>query len=209
MELRIRPLPLLLLTAIIAGCSSGAANPPLNTQSTAKRAAQGSSVLESASEMKIRLVAPLQATMTQSGVLLELTDSRCAHKPIPKKLDNDGFPLDATSFTTPHSAGLQFTITPFDSPCGQHSDAVHRMNIVFPSPVPSTTPVFSTDGYYAIALEAAPNGRITMLDVSGPVQITNDSALRFTQSWLPLSADDTYAFYLATLKNHAQDEDGD
>jgi hypothetical protein len=209
MELRIRPLPLVLLTALIAGCSGGAANPPLTMHSSSERLAERSSPIESASKMKIRLVAALQATFTATGVSLELTDSRCAHKPIPKKLNDDGFPLDAVAFTTPHSARLAFTISPLENPCEKHSEAAHAMSFVFPSPVPSATPVFSTDGYYVIALQAGSNRRITMFDVSGPVSASDDSVLRFTQNWLPLSADDTYAFYLATLKNHHGDEDGD
>jgi hypothetical protein len=207
-----RPLPLFLALALVAGCAGGNANLPVTrsaqSDSTQSISAQTSFKLDEAKHLKIRLIAPLDATLTRTGLVLSLTNAECKRKHVPERLSKEGFPLAATPFTMPHTAWITIGVTAFENPCtkrGKHAEAVHRMTVATPAPIPSSTPVFGDAGLYVVALDANANGRISAIDVSGPATTGDDGLLHFTLSKLSLSADDTFGFYLAALSTHGHD----
>jgi hypothetical protein len=209
---------LVFIAAVISACSSNNANPPVTTQSNAQHAAdsaQSVTTLEDSVKTKIKIVAPMQALMTRTGAAVTLTGTHCEQRELPKHLDNHGFPMDAAVFSPPHSATIAFTVEQFTNPCmkhdghGDHADALHTMTVVGPTPTPAPPPTISGDGYYVIALHADANGQIAVVDIAGPAGVDSDGTMHFATTWVPLSASDSYAFYLATVRVHEHGHDGD
>jgi hypothetical protein len=219
-----RTLALVFIAALISGCSGGGTNPAVTTQSMVQHSAdttQSVTTPANSPKTKIKLLAPMRVTLTRTGADVAFTGTHCEHREVPKHLDKDGFPLDAFAFSPPHSATIAFTVEQFTNPCerhdehGVHSDALHTMTVVGPTPTPAPPPAITGSGYYVVALDADASGRVSVVDVAGPASIDGDGTMHFAATWVPLSASDSYGFYLATVRVHAEghghdaDEDDD
>ncbi len=217
-RLRFQRLTLVFIAASLAACSGNAANPQVTTQSGSTQSTQSStqSVTQAVSilsshKMKIRLVAPMQALMTRTGVQLNLADAQCKHESVPERVDDDGLPMNPKAFSPPHSATIPFTVSTFINPCmDRHEDGIHTMTVVGATPTPPPPPSIAGNGYYVIALDENSNGTLAVVDIAGPATIDPDGTMHFSKTWVPMSASDTYAFYLATVRAHHEghDEDG-
>ena len=215
MHLPLRSLPYLALSAaLLAGCGGSAGTPPATAYAagTATQSALHGASDDRAVRRHFRLVSPLESEFVRTGVMVWSTSTVCANEHVPKKLSKRGFPLDATTLQPPRSATVRVAIDAIQ-PCSQNGHTPNAQGTVLPMnvatlpPSPAPTPAFGGDGYYVVALAADDGGRISVLDVSGPLDAPPDGPFAFENSSIALSSDATYAFYLAKLRTTPEDDE--
>lgn len=208
MHLPLRSLPCVALAAaLLSGCAGAAGTPPVSapgggavSQSAVRFASD-----DRAAKLHFRLIAPLESEFVRTGVMLWSASAVCANEHVPKKLSKRGFPLDAAALQPPRSATVRVAIDAIAlcSQKGHEPDAkgtVVPMTVATPTPAPAATPSFGGDGYYVVALAADAGGRVSVLDVSGPLDAPADGPFAFENGVIQLSSDSMYAFYLAKVR---------
>lgn len=214
MHLSRRSLPYLALSAaLLAGCAGSAVAPPAGAYGAAatQSALHGASD-EHAVRRHFRLVTPLESEFVRTGVMVWAASAVCANAHVPKKLSERGFPLDATILQPPRSGTVRVQIDAIQ-PCSQNGHTPNAQGTVLPMnvatlpPSPPPPPSFGGDGYYVVALAADGGARISVLDVSGPLDAPADGPFPFRNSSIALSSDSTYAFYLAKVRTTPEDDE--